>query len=105
MIIVGIDEVGRGCWAGPLVAGAVILSKPIAGLKDSKKLTKLQREGLAARIHDEALKALDHPEVQKAMAAQGLEVEPGTGAQMAARMKAETAMWAGVIKDAGIKAQ
>lgn len=57
------------------------------------------------RIHDEALKALDHPDVQKAMASQGLEIETGNGAQMAARMKAETAMWAGVIKDAAIKPQ
>jgi ribonuclease HII len=50
MIVVGIDEVGRGCWAGPLVVGAVILAKPIKGLKDSKKLSKLQREKLAAEI-------------------------------------------------------
>lgn len=50
MMIVGIDEVGRGCWAGPLVAGAVILAKPIPGLKDSKKLSKKQRESLAAEI-------------------------------------------------------
>jgi ribonuclease HII len=47
---VGIDEVGRGCWAGPLVAGAVLLAAPIAGLKDSKKLSKLQRERLDAEI-------------------------------------------------------
>jgi ribonuclease HII len=44
VIVVGIDEVGRGCWAGPVVAGAALLDKPIDGLKDSKKLTKLQRE-------------------------------------------------------------
>lgn len=50
MVTVGIDEVGRGCWAGPVVAGAVILGEPIAGLRDSKKLTKLQREKLAAEI-------------------------------------------------------
>lgn len=55
MIIVGIDEVGRGCWAGPLVAGAVILREPIAGLKDSKLLTKAQREAFAKIIHAEAL--------------------------------------------------
>lgn len=55
MITVGIDEVGRGCWAGPLVAGAVILGKPIEGLKDSKKLSKKQRELLAAKINQEAL--------------------------------------------------
>ncbi len=46
----GIDEVGRGCWAGPVVAGAVLLGKPIAGLKDSKLLTKLARERLDAQI-------------------------------------------------------
>jgi ribonuclease HII len=55
MITVGIDEVGRGCWAGPLVAGAVILKSPIAGLRDSKKLSKLQRERLTASIYDQAL--------------------------------------------------
>jgi ribonuclease HII len=55
MITVGIDEVGRGCWAGPLVAGAVVLARPIPGLKDSKKLSKLQREKLAAIIHAEAI--------------------------------------------------
>lgn len=55
MIIVGIDEVGRGCWAGPLVAGAVALDKPIEGLRDSKKLSKKQREKLAPLIHEQAL--------------------------------------------------
>lgn len=55
MITVGIDEVGRGCWAGPLVAGAVVLARPIPGLKDSKKLSKLQRERLSKMIYDEAL--------------------------------------------------
>lgn len=54
MIVVGIDEVGRGCWAGPVVAGAVILSEPITGLKDSKKLSKKQREKLAPQIIAEA---------------------------------------------------
>jgi ribonuclease HII len=55
MVIVGIDEVGRGCWAGPLVAGAVVLDQPILGLKDSKKLSKLQREKLAVQIETEAV--------------------------------------------------
>lgn len=54
MTIVGIDEVGRGCWAGPVVAGAVILKNQIDGLQDSKKLTKKQRERLAAIIASEA---------------------------------------------------
>ena len=54
MITVGIDEVGRGCWAGPLVAGAVILGKPIDGLKDSKKLSKIRRQKLSDEIKEKA---------------------------------------------------
>jgi ribonuclease HII len=54
MRTVGIDEVGRGCWAGPVVAGAVILRQPIPGLKDSKKLKKAQREIFAELIRAEA---------------------------------------------------
>jgi ribonuclease HII len=53
-MIVGIDEVGRGCWAGPVVAGAVALHAPIPGLKDSKKLSKKMREKLNADIRVEA---------------------------------------------------
>ncbi len=51
MIILGVDEVGRGCWAGPLVAGAVILHEPIDNLADSKVLSKVQRELLAKSIY------------------------------------------------------
>jgi ribonuclease HII len=54
-MVVGVDEVGRGCWAGPLVAGAVALASPIAGLADSKALTKIAREKLAAQICTEAV--------------------------------------------------
>ncbi|MFQ6613515.1 MAG: ribonuclease HII [Fidelibacterota bacterium] len=45
-IIAGVDEAGRGCLAGPVVAGAVILpeSYTIPGLKDSKKMTPRQRD-------------------------------------------------------------
>lgn len=53
-MIVGIDEVGRGCWAGPLVAGAVALDQPIQGLKDSKMLSKIQRLKLATEITEKA---------------------------------------------------
>ena len=48
--ILGIDEVGRGCLAGPLVVGAVILNEPIDGIKDSKLLTKAKREELSLQI-------------------------------------------------------
>lgn len=55
-MIVGIDEVGRGPWAGPLVFGAVVLGDAeIEGLTDSKKLSKKRREALSAEIHDKAL--------------------------------------------------
>lgn len=50
--MIGVDEVGRGAWAGPLLVCAVRLSKPINGLKDSKTLTKLQRQRLAKEILD-----------------------------------------------------
>lgn len=43
-ILLGVDEVGRGCIAGPLYAAAVILKHPIDGLKDSKLLSKKQRD-------------------------------------------------------------
>lgn len=54
-MILGIDEVGRGCWAGPLVAGAVILDAPIPGLTDSKKLSKKRREQLDIEIRLQAV--------------------------------------------------
>ena len=54
-MILGIDEVGRGPWAGPLVVGAVILGgAEIEGLNDSKKLTKKRREVLDGVIREQA---------------------------------------------------
>lgn len=53
-MILGIDEVGRGPWAGPLVVGAVILGTKIDGLTDSKKLTKKKREALYIGIMQHA---------------------------------------------------
>ena len=55
--VAGVDEVGRGCLAGPVVAAAVILDseRPIAGLRDSKKLTPHRREELALEIKEKAL--------------------------------------------------
>lgn len=49
-MILGIDEAGRGPWAGPLVVGAVVLGCEIEGLDDSKKLTKKRRELLEPEI-------------------------------------------------------
>lgn len=49
-MILGIDEVGRGPWAGPLVVGAVVLGCEIEGLTDSKKLSAKRREELNEEI-------------------------------------------------------
>lgn len=54
-MILGVDEVGRGCLAGPVVAGAVLLARPIVGVRDSKKLTRGQREKLDVRIRARAV--------------------------------------------------
>jgi len=52
--VASVDEVGRGSLAGPVVAAACILDKSKSlprGLNDSKQLTKLQREEIAAKLH------------------------------------------------------
>ena len=56
-LVAGVDEAGRGPLAGPVIAGAVILDpeNPIAGLKDSKRLTALRRDSLYAEIQEKAL--------------------------------------------------
>lgn len=55
--IAGVDEVGRGCLAGPVVAAAVILdpNRPVKGLRDSKKLSAKKRDELAQEIKEKAL--------------------------------------------------
>lgn len=54
-MVVGIDEVGRGAWAGPLVVGAVVLGEhTIEGLTDSKKLSAKKRQFLAGQIKNQA---------------------------------------------------
>jgi ribonuclease HII len=57
LYVAGIDEVGRGPLAGPVVAAAVVLDPavPIEGLRDSKLLTARQRRGLARVIRRHAL--------------------------------------------------
>lgn len=61
--IAGIDEVGRGCLAGPVAAASVVIKKPINGLKnvrDSKALTEKQREEIFE-------KAKNHPNIEWAV--------------------------------------
>ena len=61
--------------------------------------------GIVQRIRDETLKALQHPEVQSTMSRLGLDRETSTPAELAARIKAETAQLAVVIKEAGIRGE
>ena len=54
--VAGVDEAGRGCLAGPVAAGAVILDpgRPVRGLRDSKKLTEKRREELFEEIREKS---------------------------------------------------
>jgi len=69
--VAGVDEVGRGCLAGPVMAGAVILnpSRPIAGLRDSKLLTAAARDRLYDEIRSKAtawsVRSLDPSEIDR----------------------------------------
>ena len=66
--IVGLDEVGRGPIAGPVVAAAVILdrARPITGLKDSKALSEGNRRRLDERIkHNATAWAIGRAEVEE----------------------------------------
>ena len=57
-LIAGVDEVGRGCLAGPVVAAACILDPaipPPEKLNDSKKLTALQRDRIAGELRESAI--------------------------------------------------
>ena len=51
-VVVGMDEVGRGAWAGPLTVGAAVLpmSRRVYGVRDSKMLTEQRREHLFDRV-------------------------------------------------------
>ncbi len=84
-MVVGIDEVGRGAWAGPLVVGAVIFREgcQIDGLTDSKLLTPNQRERLVPIIQSVAVAwAIGVVEVQE-LDSIGLGASLGLAAQRA----------------------
>ncbi len=51
-VVVGVDEVGRGAWAGPLMVGAAVLprGRRVNGVRDSKMLTEAERERLFDRV-------------------------------------------------------
>jgi ribonuclease HII len=56
-VVCGVDEVGRGAWAGPVTYAAVVLpsDRRMYKLRDSKMIDPVRREELGARIHDFAL--------------------------------------------------
>jgi tripartite-type tricarboxylate transporter receptor subunit TctC len=60
---------------------------------------------IVERIRNETLRALQDADVQAAMARQGQEPATSTPEELAARIKTESALWAGVIKDAGIRVE
>ena len=60
--VVGIDEVGRGAWAGPVTVAAVMLDPDALppGARDSKRLSPARREVVAEDVHRTALVGLGH---------------------------------------------
>jgi tripartite-type tricarboxylate transporter receptor subunit TctC len=62
-------------------------------------------KSIVARIHKDSLKALQHADVRASMERLGLQQEPTTPEELVARIKKETATWAAIIKDAGIRLQ
>jgi len=52
--MIGVDEVGRGAWAGPLLVCAARLHQPVAGIRDSKLLSAKKRQLLATEILEHA---------------------------------------------------
>lgn len=69
--VAGIDEAGRGPWAGPVVAAAVILDRQTmpeilrVGLDDSKKLSRVRREALFAALPGHAVIGVGRAEVEE----------------------------------------
>ena len=70
-LVAGVDEVGRGCLFGPVVAAAVVLDPrhPVRGLYDSKQLDAESRRVLSSRIRERAiavsLAAVDNAQIDR----------------------------------------
>ncbi|MFP4312204.1 MAG: ribonuclease HII [Nitriliruptoraceae bacterium] len=66
-VIAGLDEVGRGAWAGPVTVGAVVLDPDQipAGLRDSKQLAPVPRAALAEQLHARAVIAVGEVPVRE----------------------------------------
>lgn len=64
-MLVGIDEVGRGALAGPVLAAAVVLLAPVKGLNDSKKISLISREKLFSELQHSSLYAIGEARVEE----------------------------------------
>lgn len=62
---IGIDEAGRGCLAGPVTAGAVLLRAGLADLADSKALTSARRAALVPSIQQASWWAVAHAQAEE----------------------------------------
>jgi tripartite-type tricarboxylate transporter receptor subunit TctC len=62
-------------------------------------------KNIVARIHKDSVKALQNADVRASMERLGLQQDPSTPEELRARIKKETATWAAIIKDAGIRLQ
>lgn len=84
-LIIGIDEVGRGCLAGPLTVGAILKKGRVdlRGIKDSKKLSAKQREEWFLKIKEKQLK---HKNFEVALASVGAPTIDKIGLSASARL-------------------
>ncbi|MEM7739836.1 MAG: ribonuclease HII [Pseudomonadota bacterium] len=92
-MVIGVDEVGRGPLAGPVLAAAAVLRRPIEGLRDSKALSEKKRVRLTDQIVAEALIGLG------AVSAQGID---GLGIEKATHLAMQRAVDALSLTDAAV---
>ena len=66
-VVVGVDEVGRGAWAGPLTVGAAVVppDRRVYKVRDSKMLTEVEREALFDRIAEWCTWSVGHASQQE----------------------------------------
>jgi ribonuclease HII len=102
--VAGLDEVGRGAWAGPVVAAAVILPRgdvvhtALAGVRDSKQLSFAARERMVTRILDVALAVSVGSSAQQEIDALG--IVPATRLSMQRALAALTVAPEALVIDA-----
>jgi ribonuclease HII len=107
-VFAGVDEAGRGPWAGPVVAAAVIFPPHISipGINDSKKLSAKQREKYFYKIHEVALaigvEIVDHTEIDSTNILKAT-FKAMEGAVLSLHIKPELVLIDGHLKVPGIK--